>query len=74
MKPLDLDYIELYQYDGSHVTLTQVIDVQSSAAGIRNGSPIADINGRAILWHNGYYNPKSYKDFRTDAKLYRIEE
>ena len=39
-----------------------------------NGRPIVDINGEAFLWHMGYYNNASYKDFDTSGVLYRIEQ
>ena len=67
------DYIEIYRFDGTSVTLQQSVDQQSTSDGSRNARPIVDINGKAFLWHNGYYDPKSYKNFNTSARMYLIE-
>ena len=68
------DYIEIYSYDGAQVKKDRVLDTQSGTAWERNGRPIVDVNGRAVLWHNGYYNPKVYTDFLTDARLCLLEQ
>lgn len=64
------DYIELYSYADGAVSLER--EVWSEAlgeAGIRNARPIVDVNGKYFLWHSGYYNLKSNKDFDTQAML-----
>lgn len=69
----DTDYIEIYKYDGKKVTYSKTLDTHSVIANSRNARPIADIKGRAIMWHNGYYNLNSYTDFLTSARMYLIE-
>lgn len=71
---LGTDYIQLFQYDGNQILPDQVIDTQSGTSWSRNGRPITDIYGKTVIWHNGYYNPKNYRDFHTDARLYLMEE
>ena len=71
---LGTDYIELYKYNGKDISLVKTLDFQSGTALKRNARPIVDVNGKAILWHNGYYNLYSYSDFDTDARLYLIED
>lgn len=64
------DYVEVYDYRNNSVTLRQSVWNQKvGGGGIRNARPIVDINGKAFLWHSGYYNPNSYKDFSTDAMI-----
>ena len=67
------DYIDLYKFDGTAVTKIKNLDAQSCTSRVRNARPIADVNGKAILWHNGYYNLNSYQDYDTDARLYLLD-
>lgn len=67
------DYIELYHYDGTAVTKTKTVDTQIGIANGRNARPIVDVNGKAILWHNGYYNLNSYQDYDTSARMYLLD-
>lgn len=65
------DHIELYSYDGEHVTLQDTIFEEpiGATSDNRNGRPITDINGHVILWHRGLYDPASYTYFNTKATL-----
>ena len=67
------DYIEVYDYVNGTVKLSQSVYSQKAVGNNRNARPIVDVNGRAFLWHNGYYNPNSYKDFDTDAKIFLLK-
>ena len=67
------DYIEVYDYVNGTVKLSQSVYSQKAVGNNRNARPIVDVNGRAFLWHNGYYNPNSYKDFDTDAKIFFLK-
>lgn len=71
---LDSDFIELYKFDGSNVSLEKSLDIQTGIGWKRNARPIVDIKGNAILWHNGYYDINSYKNFNTSARMYLIEK
>ena len=64
------DKVELYTFDGTAVTADKTLDAQTGTANSRNARPIVDVNKKAILWHNGYYNNKKYTDFDTSARLY----
>ncbi len=67
------DIISLWEYDGSEAN--EVRKVYAEATGnepIRNARPIVDINGKAIIWHRGYYNPNSYTDFDTEAAVFKL--
>ena len=67
----DYDNIELYNYiDGSLSLQESVYSEEIGSIGIRNARPIADINGKAFLWHRGFYDSGSYTDFYTEAKIY----
>lgn len=39
---------------------------------IRNVRPIVDVNGKALLWHSGYYNSGDFRLFDTDAIIHEI--
>lgn len=68
------DIIELYHYTEGNIEFQK--SVYEEIIGdrcVRNARPIVDINGNAFLWHRGYYNPGSYKEFFTDAELYFME-
>ncbi len=67
------DYIETYYYNGESVSFSKTIDAQIGCANSRNARPIVDINGKAFLWHNGYYNKNNYTDFSTSARIYFID-
>ncbi|MBQ1476524.1 MAG: cell wall-binding repeat-containing protein [Erysipelotrichaceae bacterium] len=64
------DYIELYSIGSGAVTLEESIYSEEVVDGVRNARPIADINGKVILWHRGYYNEEVYTDFDTSAKMH----
>ena len=66
----DMDLVEQYAFDGNTVSLVKQLDSQTGTANVRNARPITDVNGRAVLWHNGYYNNTKYTDFDTTARLY----
>ena len=68
------DYIEMYKFDGTNIELYKTLDNQIGIGWARNARPIADVKQRAILWHNGYYDLKSYSNFDTDARLYLLEK
>ena len=68
------DRIEMYRYDGSKIEPYKTLDTQTGIGSARNARPIVDVKQNAILWHNGYYDLKSYKDFDTDARLYLIDK
>lgn len=65
----DTDYIELYSISESGVTLTKSIYSESTEGSLRNARPIADVNGKVILWHRGYYSERGYTDFETEARM-----
>ncbi|MBQ4155382.1 MAG: BNR-4 repeat-containing protein, partial [Clostridia bacterium] len=67
------DYIETYYYNGESVSFSKTIDTQIGCAAKRNARPIVDINAKAFLWHNGYYNKNNYTDFKTSARIYFID-
>ena len=68
-----MDILTIYFYDGNTVTSQgDIYSEQRSDIPIRNARPIADINGRAILWQRGKYSTTSYTDFNTDAKIYLL--
>lgn len=70
----DCDMVKLYSYQAGKVELQKLVHKEETGnINIRNGRPIADINGNAFLWHRGYYNPDCYTDFYTEAKQYFIE-
>jgi uncharacterized repeat protein (TIGR02543 family) len=65
------DNIELYHYDNGNISLQDcVYSEEAGSIQIRNARPIADINGKAFLWHRGFYDSDSYTNFYTEAKLY----
>ena len=67
------DYIETYSLSGSTVTKDE--ELHKEAIGtipIRNARPIADVNGKAVMWWRGYYNRNDYRDFNTDAEMHII--
>ena len=67
------DYIELYKYDKGTIAFEKQIDSQIGSASSRDARPIVDVNGKALLWHNGWYNNSKYTDFNTSARLYLID-
>jgi len=67
------DYIELHEYDENQVKFSKTLDTQIGIGWARNARPIVDVKQKAILWHNGYYDQKSYKNFDTAARLYLID-
>lgn len=70
---LGSDYIELYKFNGTAVSYEKTLAVQTGIGFSRNARPIVDVNGKAILWHNGYYDYKSYTKFDTDAQMYLVD-
>ncbi|MBQ1507866.1 MAG: BNR-4 repeat-containing protein, partial [Erysipelotrichaceae bacterium] len=64
------DYIELYAIQNGSVVLEESVYSAEVVDGSRNARPIADINGRVVLWHQGYYNEEVYTDFDTVAKMH----
>ncbi len=68
----DTDSVELYRFEGASVSYIKTLDVQTGIAEARNARPIVDVNGQAVLWHNGYYSKKSYTNFDTSARLYLL--
>ena len=69
-----LDYVEIYDFDGNEVSLRKQIFKNRVVDSIRAARPIVDVDGKAFLWHFGYYNKSSYKDFDTAAMLYLIDK
>lgn len=67
------DHVELYSYKENTVKLIKTLDSQTGIQRSRNARPIIDVNGKAILWHNGYYNNSKYTDFDTSARMYLPE-
>ena len=68
------DMIEIYDYSNGSVALNKLVYQESRGdVGIRNARPIVDINGKAFLWHRGYYDPDSYTNFNTDAIIYLMD-
>ncbi len=68
------DFIERYHYiEGNIVFQESVYTEEIGTINIRNARPIVAVNGNAFLWHRGFYDPDSYKNFYTEAKLYFIE-
>lgn len=65
------DMVERYRYSKGKIKFVKLVYTEKTGNNhTRNARPIADVNGKAFLWHRGYYNPDSYKDFNTEAKLY----
>ena len=69
-----VDYIEMYKFDGSNVTKVKDVFLHSANNSIRAGRPIVDVNGKAFLWHLGFYDNNSYKNYDTSAVMYQIEK
>lgn len=68
------DYVELYSYrDGIFNKVEELASAPLGATLSRLARPIVDVNGKVVLWHEGYYNPKSYKIFNTNAVLKSLE-
>lgn len=68
------DKIELYNYMKKNVEFQKSVYTEEIGnINIRNARPIADVKGNAFLWHRGFYNPDSYTDFYTEAKIHFIE-
>lgn len=64
------DFIEQYAFNDG--VLAEPIVLHSEKRGnipIRNFRPIADVNGKAVLWVRGYYDNTTYNNYDTDAKL-----
>lgn len=71
----DFDKIELYHYTEGKIDFQELVYTEEIGnISIRNARPIVDINGNAFLWHRGYYNPNSYTDFYTEAKIFFIDD
>ena len=71
----DEDILELYEYSDRDIHLEkQIYRETTGAEWNRNARPIADRNGRAILWHRGYYDPSVYTHFNTSACIYFTRE
>lgn len=69
------DIVEIYGYENGAVNLIDT--VYSEAMGsipIRNARPVVDINGKAFLWHRGYYNSTGYTEFNTDGKMHFLTQ
>lgn len=71
----DTDYIELYSIgaDGSVNLAKSIYSEDTNNYSVRNGRPIADINGKAILWHRGYYDEAVYTRFDTESMIYYLD-
>ena len=69
-----VDSVDVYRFDGKVVSLYKSVDSQIGTHYWRNARPIADVNGKAVLWHNGYYNSAKYTDFDTCANLWLMEK
>jgi len=69
-----VDRVELYDYDGSAVSLNRTIFTNQITNSVRSARPIADPTGKVLAWHYGYYNIDKYTDYDTSAILYFIDE
>ena len=68
------DTVRLYSITEEGAVLTDTVYTEEiGTENIRSARPIADVNGKAFLWHRGYYNPDKYTDFDTDARLYYFD-
>lgn len=67
------DHVELYDYSSGTLSFAKELDQQPGSASSRDARPIADVNGKAILWHNGRYSKDGYTDFDTSARLYLMD-
>ena len=71
----DRDIIEIYEIMPDEIKLIKTVYQEDNGSGnIRNARPVADVEGKAVLWHNGSYSPNSYTNFDTSAYLYFIED
>ena len=64
------DIVELYSYLNGVSKLSK--EVSRNFVGtnrIRSARPIVDINGKAFLWHKGWYNKDNFCDFNCDSKI-----
>ena len=68
------DFVELYSFEEGRLSKTLCIDMGEETGDQRLARPIADVNGRFILYHQGYYNPNKYTDYATDGAIYIIGE
>ena len=65
---------EVYDYAQGVITLRDTVWSENVGSGnFRSARPIVDVNGKYFLWHRGYYNPNSYKDFDTDAMISELK-
>ena len=68
------DFVEVYDYAQGVMTLRDTVWSENVGSGsFRSARPIVDVNGKYFLWHRGYYNPNSYKDFDTDAMISELK-
>lgn len=68
------DLVEVYDYAQGVITLRDTVWSENVGSGsFRSARPIVDVNGKYFLWHRGYYNPNSYKDFDTDAMISELK-
>ena len=73
------DIVDLWSFDGTKVTKIKevskhYVDFNEKGYGNRDARPIVDVNGKAILWHRGYYDNQSFYHFDTSAVLYLVDE
>ncbi|MBE5958896.1 MAG: hypothetical protein E7254_08575 [Lachnospiraceae bacterium] len=68
------DYVEIYDYDENGLSLSENVYYEMTGdASFRNARPIVDVHGKVIIWHSGYYNQTTYKDFFTSAMIYFVK-
>lgn len=70
------DKIEIWELNENSWVKTELIyeanNFATQAYPIRNVRPIVDVNGKALLWHSGYYNSGDFRLFDTDAIIHEI--
>ena len=69
------DIVELYDCTEKGISLSHTLFSEDTSGGdVRNARPITDRNGRAVLWHRGYYDPSVYTCFETSACIWFADE
>ena len=70
------DKIEIWELNENSWIRTESIyeanNFATQAYPLRNVRPIVDVNGKALLWHSGYYNSGDFSLFDTDAVIREI--
>lgn len=68
-----IEYIELWDLSSTPELYQEIYHEEKGTIPIRNCRPIVSPDGKAIIWHRGYFNDSDYTDFNAEAKIYIID-